>query len=71
MGNCARNVRLGSYDGTWYTECNGTTFVTVYKILMKWGPFFVCHDNIWQTIIVYKGVGMPTQAHCSMATENR
>ena len=43
-------MRICSYDGTWCTEPNGTTFVTVYQILMKWGLFFVRQDNIWQTI---------------------
>ncbi len=50
VGNSARNVRIGSYDGACYTECNGTTFVTVSQILMKWGRFFIRHDNIWQSI---------------------
>ena len=43
-------MRLGSFDGAWCTECNGTKFVTVCQILLKWGPFFVCHNNIWQSI---------------------
>ncbi len=50
--NGARNVRLGSYDGAWYTEYNGTKFVTVSQIFIEWGQFFVRHDNIWQTITV-------------------
>ena len=35
MGNGASNARLGSYDGAWYTEHDGTTFVTVSQILME------------------------------------
>ncbi len=46
----ARNVRMGSYDGAWRTECNGITFVNVSKILMKWEAFFIRRDNIWQAI---------------------
>ena len=26
-------MELGSYDGTWSTEYNGTTFVTTFQIL--------------------------------------
>ena len=44
-------MRLGSYDGTWCTECNGTTSVTVSRILMEWAQFVIHHDNIWQTIL--------------------
>ena len=48
--NHASNMRLGSYDGAWYTEYNGTTFVIVSQILIEWGQFFVHRDNIWQTL---------------------
>ena len=41
---------LGSYDGVWYTEHNGTRFVIVSQILMEWGPFFVYQDNVWRTL---------------------
>ncbi len=51
MGNGARRVRLGSYEGTWCTECNGTKLVTISQILMKLGPFFVRQDNILQTFM--------------------
>ena len=48
--NYDRKVKLGSCDGTWYTERNGTTFVTVSQILMEWGKSFVHQDNIWQSV---------------------
>ena len=35
-----------------YSALPGTTFVTVSQLLMKWGPFFVRQDNIWQTLAV-------------------
>ena len=35
MGNAASNVRLDSEDVAWYTEYNGTTFVTVSQVLME------------------------------------
>ena len=35
VGNSCSNVELGLCDGTWYTEDNGTTFVTVSRILME------------------------------------
>ncbi len=35
MGNGASNVEVDSYDGAWYTECNGIMVVTVPQILMK------------------------------------
>ena len=53
MGSCGSNVRLGSYDSAWCTECNNTKFVIVSQILMKWGPFFYRHDNIWQILIIF------------------
>ncbi len=49
--NQARLVKLGSYNGAWYTEHNGKTFVTVSQIFIEWGQCFVRHDNIWQTIV--------------------
>ncbi len=61
MGNGARDVRICSYDGAWYTEHNGTTFVTVSQILVEWSPFFVRHDNIWQTIIVLAIISVTTR----------
>ena len=33
--NGANNMRLGPYDGAWYTEYNSTKFVTVSQILME------------------------------------
>ncbi len=51
--NGASNVRIGSYNGAWYTERKGNTLVTVSQILMEWVPFFVRQDNIWQTIALY------------------
>ena len=53
MENGAKNVRLGSYDGAWYTESNGTTFVTVSQIFIERGQFFIQQDNIWQTIVIF------------------
>ena len=38
--NHASNLRLGSYDGAWYNEHNGTTYVTVSQILIEWSGFF-------------------------------
>ncbi len=35
VDNGASKEVLGSYDGAWYTEHNGTTFVTVSQILME------------------------------------
>ncbi len=35
MENGASKIRRGSYDGAWYMEHNGTTFVTVSQILME------------------------------------
>ena len=32
--NDARLVKLGSYDGAWYTEYNSTTSVPISQILM-------------------------------------
>ena len=65
MGNGARNVRLGSLCGAWCTECNGTMFVRVSQILMKWGRYFVCHDNIWQTLVgmLYTHCTTPILSH--------
>ena len=48
--NLASNVRLGSYDGAWHTEHNGTKFVTTSQILMEWAQFIIHQDNIWQTL---------------------
>ena len=45
-------MRLSSYDATWCTERNATTFVIVSHILRDWGQFFVHHNNIWQSIPV-------------------
>ena len=28
-------VKLGSYDGAWYAEQNGTTFVIISQMLMQ------------------------------------
>ena len=44
------NVRIGSCDGAWCTECNGSTFVTVSQLLMKWDQFFIRQNNTWQTL---------------------
>ena len=46
MENGAGKMRLGSYDGAWYTEHSGTRFVAVSQILMEGGRFFVHQDNI-------------------------
>ena len=32
--NLANKMKLGSYDGAWYTEHSGTTYVRVFEILM-------------------------------------
>ncbi len=45
VGNGASRMRLGSYDGAWYTEGNGTKVVTVSQILGELGQFFVHQDN--------------------------
>ena len=52
MENGANNMRLSSYDGAWYTERNGNTFVTISRIFSEWGQFFIRHDNNWQTIVL-------------------
>ena len=44
--NGAIRIRLGSYDGAWYTEHNGTASVTVSQILKERDQFFVQQDNI-------------------------
>ena len=46
----ASRMRLDSYDGAWYSEHNGTMFVTESQILMKWGRLFIHQDNIWRSI---------------------
>ena len=43
-------MTLGSYDGAWYTEHNGTIIVKVSQTLIEWGQSFVHQDNIWQSI---------------------
>ena len=35
MGNGTGSVRLGSYDGAWYTEHKGTKFATVSQIFVE------------------------------------
>ena len=55
VGNGSSKVRICSYDGTWCTEYNGTTFETVHQILMTWGRFFICYDNIWHTTNPHSG----------------
>ena len=50
VGYGAGKMRLGSYDITWYTEHNGSTFVTVSQTLMWWAQFSIHLNNIWQSI---------------------
>ena len=35
VGTDTKIMKLDSYDGTWYTEHNGTTFMTISHILME------------------------------------
>ncbi len=56
-------MRLGPYDGAWYTEHNGKTFVTVYQIFFEWGQFFDCQDNIWQSIAIWVSTGQSPSLH--------
>ena len=37
-------------DGAWYSEHNGTTYVTVPQILMELSEVFIHYDNICQTL---------------------
>ena len=46
VGNDASKVVIGSYDGAWCTQHNGTNFLTVSQILMEWDQFFAHQDNI-------------------------
>ena len=45
-------MRLGSYDGASYAECNGPTVVTVSQILMDLGQFFI-HQQTLRGLIVH------------------
>ena len=38
-------MRLGSYDGAWYSEYNDTTFVAVSQILREQLQFFAHQYN--------------------------
>ena len=49
--NGASKMRLGSYDGAWYTEHNGNTFMMISQILMKWAQVSVHQDNIWRNVV--------------------
>ncbi len=55
MENSVNNVRLGSYDGAWYSEYHGNIFVAVSQIIMEWSEYFVHQDNIWQTLGYIRG----------------
>ncbi len=35
METGASNVELGSYDGAWYNEYDGSTYITISLILME------------------------------------
>ncbi len=45
----AGKVELGSYDGAWRTDHDGTTLVSKCWIIMELAEFFVHHDDAWHT----------------------
>ncbi len=45
-------LKLGSFDGAWFTEYNGNNSVAISQIFMEWDNCFIHWDNIWQILIV-------------------
>ncbi len=35
----ASKVKLGLYDGKWYTKYNGTTFVTIFQMMTEFSYY--------------------------------
>ena len=45
------DVTLGSYDGTWHVDHNGTTFVAISQLLVE------SHDFLWNHLAEFIRLG--------------